>query len=282
MVQTSIARPTGILQDYIQSFEFREIDTFNEIIMKSCHASHEILISLIIGSNRPMFKPISKHISGFNCDYVKPLFSGVIGVQSNMKGFFIFHGRYKIFTIQFKPIGFSSIFQIPAILINDRFFDAKDLFHLEFEDLHEQLHENITFQKMVILTQNFLERKLASNHTLWKSESIRKASNSLNNEPNAYSMEQLAFHSNMTLKTFERKFIGLVGISPKLYARIRRFNQALVLKQYHEELSWLDVCIQTGYFDLMHLNKDFKAFAGNPPASFFKTTPPPYEIFSTL
>src|SRR5690606_17124774 len=99
------------------------------------------------------------------------------------------------------------------------------------------------------------------------------------NAPNAYSIEQLAFHSNMTIKTFERKFIGLVGMPPKLYARIRRFNQALILKQYHEELSWLDVCVETGYFDLMHLNKDFKAFAGNPPASFFKHTPPLHEAF---
>ncbi|REG90264.1 helix-turn-helix domain-containing protein [Algoriphagus antarcticus] len=282
MVKTKIASPTGILQDYIHSFELREVDTFNEVMKKPCHGSHEVLISLIIGSNRPMFKPISKHISGFNCDDVKPLFSGVIGVQSNMKGFFIFQGRYKIFTIQFQPIGFSSIFQIPVNTITDQFFDAKDLFHLEFEDLHEQLHENITFQKMVILTQNFLERKLASNQTLWKSEAIRKASNSLIYEPNAYSMEQLAFHSNMSLKTFERKFIEIVGIRPKLYTRIRRFNQALKLKQYHTELNWLDVCVETGYFDLNHLNKDFKALAGNPPASFFKNTPPPDEDFSHL
>ncbi|CAN5543952.1 hypothetical protein BH23BAC1_BH23BAC1_45920 [soil metagenome] len=282
MVQTSIARPTGILQDYIQSFELREFGKFNEIMKKPCHAFQEVSISLFIDSKKPPFEPLCNNLSTYFYEPYQSPFAGVMGIQSTMKGFFVFQGKFKILNIQFKPIGFSSIFQIPAALINDQFFDAEEVLNQELQELHEKLHENITFREMVFSAEKFFLGKLASNQTLYKSESIRKASNSLITEPNNYSMEQLAYHSNMSLKTFERKFTDLVGISPKLYARIRRFNQALALKQYHKELTWLDVCVKTGYFDLNHLNKDFKAFAGNPPASFFKNTHPPYENFSSL
>ncbi len=270
MIHTHIAGPSGILKEYIQSFELKAFDTLNEVIKKPCHAFHEVLISLIIDSKKPLFEPVCEQISSYFCDPSKAPFSGVMGIQSNMKGFFVFQGRFKIFIIHFKPTGFSSIFQLPASLIFDQFLDAGEFFKNELEVLHAQFHEKVNFSDMVNLSERFLEKKLATNRHLWKNESIKKASNFLISEPNAFTIQQLAYHSNMTLKTFERNFIGLVGIPPKLFTRIRRFNQALELKHYHEKLSWLDVCLKTGYFDLMHLNKDFKAFSGNSPASFFK------------
>ncbi|HSI77292.1 MAG TPA: helix-turn-helix domain-containing protein [Lunatimonas sp.] len=280
MVRTNIARPTGILRDYIQSFELKMFDTHSDGIRKPLHAFHEILISLIIDSKKPLFEPICTDISSYFCN--KPPYAGVMGLQTNMKGFLVFKGRFKVFNIQFKPIGFSCIFQIPALSLKDRFLDGYELFHHELKDLHEQLHEEISFREMVRLTEKFLERKMATNKDLWKNECILKASNSLICEPNTFSIQELAHHSNMTIKTFERKFTVLAGIPPKLYARIRRFNQAIELKLYHEKLNWLDVCVKTGYFDLMHLNRDFKAFAGLPPRAFFEKTPPVFENFVPL
>lgn len=133
---------------------------------------------------------------------------------------------------------------------------------------------------MVPLAEMFLSQKLAANKYLWKNDCIRKASNSLINVPNAYSIAQLAYHSNMSLKTFERKFIQQVGLSPKLFARIKRFNRALDLKTYHPGLTWLDICCQTGYYDPMHLVKDFKNFASMTPTNLFKNAPPVYENIS--
>lgn len=40
-----------------------------------------------------------------------------------------------------------------------------------------------------------------------------------------------------------------MGIAPKLYARIVRFDQAFRLKERQPELDWLVVAVQTGYYD---------------------------------
>jgi len=44
----------------------------------------------------------------------------------------------------------------------------------------------------------------------------------------------------MTVRTFERKFVGEMGLSPKLFARLRRFQTALDRKRA-SGTRWLDV-----------------------------------------
>ncbi len=215
MVNTTIARPTGILQDYIQAFELRVFNTHGELMKKPLHASNEVLISFIIDSEKPLFEPTTNNASSFLCDPSKPPYSGLMGIQTSIKGSFVFKGRYKIFNIQFKPIGFSSIFHIPVSLLNDQFFDPEEVIQNEFKELHGQLHEQVTFNEMVLLATSFLERKLARNRFLFKNDCIRKVANYIFEEPTSYTVTQLAYRSNMTLKTFERKFVQLVGICPK-------------------------------------------------------------------
>jgi AraC-like DNA-binding protein len=240
-----------------------------------------MLISLFIQSQSTSFVGASASDPSFIVNNTKRPFCGVMGLQSRMRGSFIFKGYFRIFNIQFKPVGFSSIFKIPAAMIMNKFYDAEDLFNQELKELQEQLHGSINLKEMVVWAEKYLEGKLRSNKNLWKNDCLRKASNSLLNEPNVYSMEQLAAHSNLTLKTFERKFIDQVGVPPKLYARIRRFNYALEMKMYCPQSSWMDVCFQSGYFDQMHLVRDFKAFTGQTPSAFFRITPPVFESISS-
>ena len=282
MVQTSIVRPVGILKDYIQSFELREFNTFGVELKKPIHAYHEILISLFIESQSTSFNGASDHEPSFIVQNNNRSFSGLMGLQSHMRGSFIFKGYFKIFNIQFKPMGFSSIFKIPGAVIRNKFYDAEDLFKQEINRLHEQLHGAKNMNEMVGCAEKFMEWKLSSNKHLWKNDCLRKTSEFLHNHPNAYSMKQLASHSNMSLKTFERNFTHHVGVPPKLYSRIRRFNQALQLKIYHPGLSWMDVCFKSGYYDQMHLVKDFKTFTSQSPSAFFKNTPPVFENFSSV
>ena len=56
-----------------------------------------------------------------------------------------------------------------------------------------------------------------------------------------------------------------MGLAPKLYARIVRFDQAFRLKERQPGLDWLAVAVQTGYYDYRHLVRDFKEFAGVTP-----------------
>ena len=53
-----------------------------------------------------------------------------------------------------------------------------------------------------------------------------------------------------------------MGVSPKLYARIVRFNHAFRLKETAPAFDWLGVALHAGYHDYQHLVKDLQQFAG--------------------
>jgi AraC-like DNA-binding protein len=79
------------------------------------------------------------------------------------------------------------------------------------------------------------------------------------------SLEYLAGEACLSPRQFERGFFERVGMSPKLYARIVRFDRAFRLKERQPGLDWLAVAVQMGYYDYRHLVRDFKEFAGVTP-----------------
>lgn len=58
-----------------------------------------------------------------------------------------------------------------------------------------------------------------------------------------------------------------VGVPPKLFARILRFQRACSLAGAGQ-LGWSEVAVRSGYYDQAHLIRDFHQFAGRTPASF--------------
>ncbi|AXC10307.1 hypothetical protein ACPOL_0954 [Acidisarcina polymorpha] len=57
-----------------------------------------------------------------------------------------------------------------------------------------------------------------------------------------------------------------IGCSPKLYARIARFQGALDTKRLFPERTWLNIAHQFGFADQMHMVRDFHSLAGKPPS----------------
>jgi AraC-like DNA-binding protein len=280
MLHTTINIPRGILKDYILFVAIREFDCHQSELLKPVHANHEIHMMFLIDCKMHDFKNeenqrpkyIVRKSTNPGCNFA--------GLLTSMKGSIVFKGHIKLMTIQFKPTGFYRLFGIPPSEITDCLGDGCDLFSREILELHEQLHEAKTSVEMFQLTEQYLMEQLHIRRIKSHISTLEKASEYLINDQNPYSIKELAYHSNMSLKTFERKFVEQVGISPKLFARIRRFNAALDLKTYQPDLSWLDICYKAGYYDQMHLIKDFKVFAGLPPSVFYKNSPPLYEVIS--
>jgi transcriptional regulator GlxA family with amidase domain len=79
------------------------------------------------------------------------------------------------------------------------------------------------------------------------------------------SLDHLAAEACLSPRQFERNFVARVGLSPKLFARIARFDQAFRLKEKLPDLDWLAVAVQCGYYDYRHLVRDFREFAGVTP-----------------
>lgn len=72
-------------------------------------------------------------------------------------------------------------------------------------------------------------------------------------------------HLACSARTLERHFERCVGLAPKEFARLQRFQVALRLSSAHPALPWATVAARAGYSDQAHLGRDFRQFAGAAP-----------------
>lgn len=57
-----------------------------------------------------------------------------------------------------------------------------------------------------------------------------------------------------------------MGVSPKLYARIVRFNAAIDHKLRYPVRTWTEIAHRLNYYDQMHMVHDFQDLAGDTPS----------------
>ncbi|MGP0076629.1 MAG: DUF6597 domain-containing transcriptional factor [Bryobacteraceae bacterium] len=69
-------------------------------------------------------------------------------------------------------------------------------------------------------------------------------------------------------KRFIQIFRDETGFTPKVFCRIRRFQQALDRIGGRKSVEWATVALDSGYFDQAHFNHDFRAFSGINPSTY--------------
>jgi AraC-like DNA-binding protein len=78
-------------------------------------------------------------------------------------------------------------------------------------------------------------------------------------------MDDLASHAFLSARQFHRRFTNHIGLSPKFFSRQVRFAKAWLLREVDPSLPWISIAHECGYFDQMHLIRDFKEFTGASP-----------------
>lgn len=74
-----------------------------------------------------------------------------------------------------------------------------------------------------------------------------------------------------------RQFIALfrraVGLTPKLYCRVLRFQKVLERVAADPSASWVDLALDAGYSDQPHFAREFREFTGITPQQYRKVSP---------
>jgi AraC-like DNA-binding protein len=70
----------------------------------------------------------------------------------------------------------------------------------------------------------------------------------------------------------QRRFIELfrheVGMTPKLFCRVERFQGVIRNLERARDVDWVDVALSYGYSDQSHFNHDFREFSGVRPSDY--------------
>jgi AraC-like DNA-binding protein len=81
----------------------------------------------------------------------------------------------------------------------------------------------------------------------------------------AVDLAALAREFGLSVRQLERRFQATVGLAPKLFCRIQRFNQVF-RRLGQPSCDWVETALACGYYDQAHLIRDCRDLSGNTPA----------------
>lgn len=169
---------------------------------------------------------------------------------------------HKAVRVGFHPGGLHRLLGIPLSEICDESFDAADIFGSQIHEVNEQLHEAKSFDHIKNVVEDFL---LAIAKNLKPALPFDLAMLELLKYNGNLPVEKIASMACLSLRQFERVSKERIGMSPKYFSRLVRFSKAYRLRENFPDLSWTNIAYECGYFDQMHLIRDFKQFAGVAP-----------------
>ena len=157
--------------------------------------------------------------------------------------------------------------------------DAATYWGNEVNAVLKQLRETSCYNSMIDIVSSFLSGKY--DRECRPLEPIDDIAIEMLDPLNGHQLEEWASKACLSLRQFERSFLMRVGISPKLFVSIVRFEFAMKMKNNFPDKSWSQIAMECGYTDSSHILKEFKAFAEFPPSRFYQQPTSGYSDFPT-
>lgn len=186
-------------------------------------------------------------------------------------GFFLIDTAAKAHTIgvAFKPGGTLPFLGLPASELQDAHVPLDALWGRNAGDSRDRLLE-ANEAEMVETMFRVLEQDLLARldcHMVHH-PAVVFALEEFQNVPHERTISEVTAKTGLSPRRFIQLFEQEVGLTPKLFCRVRRFQVALRLCAGEEQVRFGEIALACGYFDQAHLIRDFKAFSGLSPTAY--------------
>ncbi len=206
----------------------------------------------------------------FDNETLKPLANyekvWVSGVHKNYLSISA-HENSEMFVIQFKPYGALPFIHQFIGELNDLVVPAEDVFGQEILDLHQLIQAASTSEDKFSKGEAWLNERF--DQAMIPPAALVDVLSELDKQPVVKYQDVIDKYPH-TQKHLIDQFKKYIGLTPKYYQRMRRFNDILQLIQKKQGLNWSDVALQCGYTDQSHFIKEFRHFSGFNPTEFIQ------------
>lgn len=189
----------------------------------------------------------------------------LFGHQTEVTNRFV-GNNFLLIQVVFKPGGLFRLTGIPSNYLTNQYIDAQTVFSKEIKYVNDKINECSSFPQMIQVVESFLINEIKR-----KSYDIHPldiATTSLFIYNLVPSVDYLAKTACQSTRHFERNFKERMGISPKYFLKVMRFENAFRMRNKNPNLDWLSIAIACGYYDYQHLSRDYKDLTGLTPNQF--------------
>lgn len=167
--------------------------------------------------------------------------------------------------IRFHPNGMAPFLSTPMHALTDARISAENLF-ADIDPLIDEIVEASNDGQRIAACKRFLIRSLNADH---ESFCVRPALERIMRARGRISVASLANLMGRSRRGIELAFQREVGTSPKMYCRITRFRHLYdAISKANSSVDWIQIALDSGFFDQPHMIRDFRQFTGKSPTSF--------------
>jgi AraC-like DNA-binding protein len=168
--------------------------------------------------------------------------------------------------VHFKPGGAFPFLGLPAGELADIHVDLETLWGPAAGRLRERLCEARTSAEQFQLLQEALLSRLCDG--VEKHYAVSGALEMFAQNQTGPRVREAAKYLGLSQRRLIEVFKAEVGLTPKLFSRIQRFQQTRTVIQHNPAPNWAAVALDLGYFDQSHLIREFHEFSGLSPTDY--------------
>lgn len=188
----------------------------------------------------------------------------VCGPHSN---FFVIdtESQAEVIGIHFKSGGSFPFFKHPADELQNLHVGLDALWGSRAGELRERVLAPATPQEKVLVLERFLLAQAFRG--LVRHPAVGFALGEFQ-KPELPLVAAVSNQIGLSSRHFIQLFSQEVGLSPKLFCRVRRFQRVVQSLDNANDVDWAEIALGCGYFDQAHFIHDFKAFSGISPSAY--------------
>ncbi len=171
-----------------------------------------------------------------------------------------------LISIRFKPHGAANFMKLPVAETAEQIINPDYIFGKITDSLRSQIYEQTLVADKIRVLENGL-LALLHKHIV-ADRYIDLMINKIRINEGVVSLKDLSSRSESEYKRMQRSFNACVGISPKLFSRMLRFDAICKKVVYNSKPDWFDIIADYQLADQSHLIKEFQFFTGYSPTEF--------------
>lgn len=220
---------------------------------------------IIFHKKSPLFIP---ELNTTQCNFT---ISGQVNFPSHIQT----DGNLEMIVAVFYPHTIGMFIDTPPSSFYNLEISGHDLKNPDINRLSDQIFECENTNKCITIIENWLLSRINPSVNLRR---IQLSIMSLLKEP-GQTVNSLADLTCLSKRQFERIFYDMVGMPPKEYARIVRFQKALWFIQQNKN-NYAGIAIDCGFSDQSHFIREFKALSGYTPHKIRQYCDPYSDLFT--
>ncbi len=172
-------------------------------------------------------------------------------------------------SVRLQAGAFYRLFGIPASELTNRVIQLDDILGSAAHEILERVAEEENLSEWVKVFERYFSRIVRQQSG--RSFPIEEQAISILRKSPATLVSQIAEKSGYSVRQFQRRLHDYIGLSPRLYKRLCRFERALDRIQglaNPAQIDWAAFALSCGYSDQAHFIREFRHFMGSTPTIF--------------